>query len=79
MSMFSSGMLHGTLVSWNRTLGRFQKVFSAELADIHLSFNCGLTNSLFLAFRDDVSTDGIVWSGFGDLSLDLVLEELTAI
>jgi len=57
------------------SLGRFQKVFSAELADTYLGFNYGLTNSAAYdaTVGDDVSTDGIRWgTGFGDLSFDLV-------
>lgn len=57
------------------TFGRFQKVFSAELADTYLGFNYGLTNSAAYnaTIGDDVATDGIAWSaGVGDLSFELV-------
>ena len=57
------------------TFGRFQKVFSAELADTYLGFNYGLTNSAAYdaTVGDDVATDGIAWSaGMGDLSFELV-------
>tara|TARA_R100001015_G_C4631224_1_gene193569 strand:+ start:644 stop:1495 length:852 start_codon:yes stop_codon:yes gene_type:complete len=57
------------------TFGRFQKVFSAELADTYLGFNYGLTNSVAYnaTIGDDVSTDGIGWGAeYGDLSFELV-------
>ena len=57
------------------SVGRFQKVFSAELSDTYLGFNYGLTNSAAYnaTIGDDVSTDGVAWSaGLGDLSFELV-------
>ena len=57
------------------TAGRFQKVFSAELAETSLGFNYGLTNSAAYnaTIGDDVATDGVGWNvEWSDLTFALV-------